>query len=240
MMNCIAVDDEKLVLDLLVDNIQQVPFLHLVKRCRNAMEAAEVLHTEQVDLIFLDIQMPGLNGLQFIQSLKHPPMVIFVTAYKEHALEGFNLDAVDYLLKPVSFERFLKACNKAYELFQLQRKAESSSDMLTTQSDKPDYFFVYVEYVQVKVSIPDILYIEGMKDYVKIFLASSTRPVITKMSLKAIQEKLQGHRFVRSHKSYIIAADKVTAIKRDLICIGALELPLSESYKAEVEKVLAL
>ena len=233
MLKCIAVDDEKLVLDLLVDNIQQVPFLQLVKRCRNAMEAAAVLHQESVDLIFLDIQMPGLNGLQFLQSLKNPPMVILITAYKEYALEGFDLDVVDYLLKPVSFERFLKACNKAQDLYNLQQKPAA-------KEEAPDYFFVYVEYVQVKVSIPDILYIEGMKDYVKIFLSSIAKPVITKLSLKAIQEKVSGFRFLRTHKSYIVAAGKVTAVKRDLICIGTLELPLSESYKPEVEKALAL
>jgi DNA-binding LytR/AlgR family response regulator len=233
MLKCIAVDDEKLVLDLLVDNIQQVPFLHLVKRCRNAMEAAEVLHAETIDLIFLDIQMPGLNGLQFLQSLKNPPMVILVTAYKEYALDGFNLDVVDYLLKPVSFDRFLKACNKAQELFNLQQKPAPKEDPL-------DYFFVYVEYVQVKISIPAILYIEGMKDYVKIYLDTASRPVITKMSMKAIQEKLAAFRFIRTHKSFIVAADKVTAVKRDLICIGALELPLSEGYKAGVEQVLSL
>ena len=233
MMNCIAVDDERLVLDLLADNIQKVPFLHLVQRCKNAMEAADTLHKEQVDLIFLDIQMPGLNGLQFIQSLQQPPMVIFVTAYKEHALEGFNLNAVDYLLKPVSFERFLKACNKAYELFNLQQKPAA-------KADQPDYFFVYVEYNQVKVNIPDILYIEGMKDYVKIFLTSSSRPIITKMSMKALEEKLSRYRFARTHKSYIVSADKITAVKRDLICIDKIELPLSESYKANVERLLPL
>lgn len=233
MLKCLAVDDEKLVLDLLVDNIQQVPFLQLVKRCRNAMEAAEVLHEQEVDLIFLDIQMPGLNGLQFLQSLRQPPMVILITAYPEYAIEGFNLDVVDYLLKPVSFERFLKACNKALELHKLQHKPVAKEEL-------PDYFFVYVEYVQVKISIPSILYIEGMKDYVKIYLDSSPKPVITKLSLKAIQEKLAGYRFVRTHKSYIVAADKVTAVKRDLICIGSLELPLSESYKAAVEQMLAL
>ena len=233
MLNCIAVDDEKLVLDLLVDNIQNVPFLHLVKRCRNAMEAAEILHQQPVDLIFLDIQMPGLSGLQFLASLQNPPMVIFVTAYKEFALEGFNLNAIDYLLKPVSFERFLKACNKAYELHKLQQKPP-------TKEEQPDYFFVYVEYNLVKISIPEILYIEGMKDYVKIYLSSSAKPVITKMSMKAMEEKLSGHRFVRSHKSYIISASKVTAIKRDLICIGPVELPLSESYKPSVEKMLSI
>ncbi len=233
MLNCIAVDDEKLVLDLLVDNIEKVPFLHLVKRCKNAMEAAEILHQEKVDLIFLDIQMPGLNGLQFLTYLQNAPMVIFVTAYKEHALEGFNLNAIDYLLKPVSFERFLKACNKAYEMYNLQQKP-------VVKEEKPDYFFVYVEYNLVKISIPDILYIEGMKDYVKIFISSSTKPVITKMSMKAMEEKLAGHRFARTHKSYIVSASKVTAIKRDLICIGSLELPLSESYKPSVEKMLSI
>ena len=121
MLNCIAVDDEKLVLDLLVDNIQRVPFLHLVRRCKNAMEAAETLQHETVNLIFLDIQMPGLNGLQFLESLPRPPMVIFITAYKEYAFEGFNHQAVDYLLKPVSLERFLKACNRAQELFRLRQ-----------------------------------------------------------------------------------------------------------------------
>ena len=233
MLKCIAVDDEKYVLDLLVDNIGQVPFLELKARCRNAMEAAAVLHQEEIDLIFLDIQMPGLNGLQFLRSLARPPMVIFVTAYKDYAFEGFDVDAVDYLLKPVSFERFLKACNKAWDLYTLQQAP-------VQKGEAPDYFFVYVEYNQIKISIPDILYIEGLKDYVKIFLGSSPKPVITRMSLKELEEKLFPSRFVRIHKSYIIAADKVTAIKRDLICIGATELPLSETYKPAVEKMLAL
>jgi len=232
MMKCIAVDDEKLVLDLLVDNIQKVPFLQLAGRCKNALEAMELLHKEQVDLIFLDIQMPGLNGLQFIQTLQNPPMVIFVTAYKEHALDGFNLNAIDYLLKPVSFERFLKACNKAQELFNLRQPA--------LKEDHPGYFFVFVEYNQVKITIADILYIEGMKDYVKIFVASAARPVITKMSLKTLEEKLAGHRFMRIHKSYIVSADKVTAVKRDLICIANTELPLSDTYRSNIDTMLSL
>ena len=233
MMRCIAVDDEKWVLDLLVDNINRVPFLQLVGRCKNALEAIELLHREEVDLIFLDIQMPGLDGIQFVQSLQHPPMIIFVTAYKEHAFEGFELAAVDYLLKPVSFERFLKACNKANELFRLKQapKAEAS---------RPDHFFVYVEYNQIKITIADILYIEGMKDYVKIYLTTAAKPVMTKMSLKALEDKLLPYRLVRIHKSYIIAADKVTALKRDIICLGDIELPLSDSYRAAVESLLSL
>jgi len=234
MMNCIALDDENLVLDLLVDNIQQVPFLHLVARCKNALEAAGVLHKEKIDLIFLDIQMPGLKGLQFVQSLPHPPMIIFVTAYKNYAVEGFTLDAVDYLVKPVSFERFLKACNKSFEFYNLQQKVVSKEVPLL------DYFFVYVEYNLVKVPVPEILYIEGLKDYVKIFLSSSPKPLITRMSLKSLEEKLAPYRFVLIHKSYIIPADKITAIKRDIICIGATELPLSESYKPAMEKLLSL
>jgi DNA-binding LytR/AlgR family response regulator len=227
------VDDEKLVLDLLVDNIRRVPFLHLVSRCKNAMEAAEASQNETVDLIFLDIQMPGLNGLQFLESLPKPPMVIFITAYKEYAFEGFNLQAVDYLLKPVSFERFLKACNKAHDLFNMRSKSFQKDPL-------PDYFFVFVEYNQVKILIPDILYIEGMKDYVKIFLINNAKPIMTRMSLKSLEEKLTGHQFVRTHKSYILSSKRITAIKRDLVCIGAIELPLSESYKADLEKLLSL
>jgi len=228
-MNCIAVDDEKLVLDLLVDNIQKVPFLHLVGRCRNAMEAADVLHKETVDLIFLDIQMPGLSGLQFLASLPSPPMVIFITAYKEHALEGFNLNAVDYLLKPVSFERFLKACNKAQELH-----------VLKSGGGGLDYFFVYVEYNLEKIFIPSILYIEGMKDYIKVFMEDSTRPLITKMSMKAMEEKLAGRRFARIHRSYIVNADKVSSIRRDLVLVGKAELPLSESCRGQLSALLGL
>lgn len=233
MMRCIAVDDEKWVLDLLVDNINRVPFLQLAGRCKNALEAIELLHREEVDLIFLDIQMPGLDGIQFVQSLQHPPMIIFVTAYKEHAFEGFELAAVDYLLKPVSFERFLKACNKANELFRLKQTPKA-------ETPRPDHFFVYVEYNQIKITIADILYIEGMKDYVKIYLTTAAKPVMTKMSLKALEDKLLPYRLVRIHKSYIISADKVTALKRDIICLGHIELPLSDSYRSAVESLLSL
>jgi len=231
MMQCIAVDDEKLVLDLVVDNIKQVPYLQLVKACRNAIEAIEVLQKEKIDLIFLDIQMPKLSGLQLIQTLQQPPMVILITAYEQYALEGYNLNIVDYLLKPVSFERFLKACNKAKELFDLR------SDKTAAKEESPNHLFVNVEYTLVKILFSDILFIEGLKDYIKIHLASSPKPVLTKISLKAMEEKLPADKFIRIHKSYIVAADKITVIKRDLINIGPHEIPVSDFYKENLAKV---
>lgn len=233
MMRCIAIDDEKLALDLLVDNIRQVPYLELIKRCKNTREAAEVLQYEKADLIFLDIQMPGLSGLQFLQTLIDPPMVILITAYEKYALEGFNLDVVDYLVKPVALERFIRACNKAKALFDLKQAKQS-----TPKDSHPDHFFVNVEYSLVKIILDDILYIEGLKDYIKIFLTSSTRPVITRMSLKTMEEKLPARQFIRTHKSYIVAIPKVTSIKRDFVHIGDIEIPVSESYKASITRIL--
>jgi DNA-binding LytR/AlgR family response regulator len=233
MMRCIAIDDEKLALDLLADNIRQVPYLELVKRCKNTREAAEVLQAERIDLIFLDIQMPGLSGLQFLQTLIEPPMIILVTAYEQYALEGFNLDVVDYLVKPVALERFIKACNKAKALFDLKQTKNSPA-----KKEVPDHFFVNVEYSLVKIVLNDILYIEGLKDYIKIHLASARRPVITRMSLKAMEEKLPSEQFIRTHKSYIVAIPKVTSIKRDFVHIGEQEIPVSESYKESIARIL--
>lgn len=230
MMRCIAIDDELLVRELLEDSIRQVPFLQLIKTCKNAMEAMEVMQHEQVDLIFLDIQMPRLTGLQFLRSLTQAPMVILVTAYEQYALEGFELHVVDYLLKPFSFERFLKACNHAYELFRLQHKT----------AEAPKDFFVYVEYVQVKIVVADITYIEGLKDYIKIHLSSSAKPILTRMTIKAIEEKLPPPAFIRTHKSFLVAARKITAVKRDLVVIGDKEIPVSEFYKENVTRMLNL
>ena len=232
MMRCIAVDDEKLVLDLLVDNINQVPYLQLVKACKNAMEAIEILQQEKIDLIFLDIQMPKLSGLQFIQSLQQPPMVILITAYEKYALESYNLNVVDYLLKPVPFERFLKACNKAKKLFDLGKEKP-----LVEKEQSADHIFINVEYTLVKILFADILFIEGLKDYIKIHLAPSSKPILTKMSLKGMEEKLPAGKFVRVHKSYIVAADKITIIKRDLVYLGNNEIPVSDFYKENLSKI---
>jgi DNA-binding LytR/AlgR family response regulator len=231
MIKCIAIDDEKLVRDLLEDNIRQLPFLELIKTCKNAFEAYEVLQKKQIDLIFLDIQMPGLSGLQFLQSLQHPPMVILVTAYEEYALEGFNHQVVDYLLKPFSFERFLKACNRASELFRLQNNQNEEINVIQD-------FFVNVEYTLVKIVVADIEYIEGLKDYIKIHLSTADKPVLTRMTMKAMEEKLPSNTFVRTHKSFLAAVQKITALKRDFVCIGNKEIPVSEFYKENLRSRL--
>lgn len=229
-MRCIAVDDESLALDLLEDNIKKVPFLTLVKRCKNAFEAHEAVMKDNIDLMFLDIQMPGISGVQFLQSIAKPPLVIFITAYEQFALQGYNLDVVDYLLKPVSFERFLKAASKAHELFTLKSNASINPST--------EYLFVNSEYNLVKVNIRDIIYIEGLKDYIKIFIANATRPIITRLSMKSIEEKLPGDRFVRVHKSFIVAIEKIVSIRKGKISINNVQVPISEHYKENLYRFI--
>jgi len=223
MLKCIAIDDEPLALELLADNISKVPFLQLIDAYNNSLEALKTLQDHPVDLVFLDIQMPGLTGLQFIQSLTQKPMFILVTAYEKFALEGFNLDVVDYLVKPVPFDRFLKACNKAYELYNLRNKP--------AEAKTSDYFFVNVDYSLLKVVFADVLWIEGSKDYVKIHLKSSTKPVVTRISMKTLEEQLPASQFIRIHKSYIVSKDSITSIKKNSLLVGSMELPVSDNYK---------
>ncbi len=225
MLRCLAIDDEPLALELLEDNISKVPYLELVAACSNPLEAMKILQQQKVDLIFLDIQMPGLTGLQFIQSLAEKPMFILITAYEKYALDGFNLDVVDYLVKPVAVERFIKACNKANELFQLKSRPASSTDAA------PDYLFLNVDYSLLKVVIADIVWIEGLKDYIKIHLKSSTKPVITRMSMKSIEDELPASKFLRIHKSYIVSIAHITAIRKNSVFIGDLELPAGDIYR---------
>jgi DNA-binding LytR/AlgR family response regulator len=232
MIRCLAVDDELLSLDLLEDNIRRIPFLQLVGRCNNAYEAMQVLLHEPVDLIFLDIQMDGLTGTQFLQSLSARPMVIFVTAYKKYALEGFELDVLDYLVKPVPFERFLKSVNKAAEYYSLKKQ------QLVPAVQTADYFFVHVEYNLVKVVVSDITHIEGLKDYIRIYFTHTDKPVVTRMLMKALADKLPSARFVRVHKSYIVALDKITAIRKNRIYIGQHIIPVSDSYRDDLFKLV--
>ncbi|MGC4035781.1 MAG: response regulator transcription factor [Chitinophagaceae bacterium] len=231
MLRCIAIDDEPLALELLEDNIGQVPYLQLIASCSNAVEAMKVLQEQTVDLIFLDIQMPGLTGLQFLQSLTVKPMAILITAYEKYALEGFNLDVVDYLVKPVSLDRFIKACNKAKELHQLRNKPDMPSGA------KADYIFVNVDYSLLKVVFNDIMWIEGLKDYIRIHLKNSTKPIITRMGMKAIEDELPSSQFIRIHKSYIISKQHITAVRKNSVFLENTELPVSDNYRDAISAI---
>lgn len=230
MLKCIAVDDEPLALGLLADNIGKVPFLELVATCGDAFEAARALQAKEVDLIFMDIQMPGLTGLQFIQSLAKRPMVILVTAYKKFAPDGFDLNVVDYLVKPVSMDRFLKACYKAQELHQLKTAAAPGTHA-ASPSNTAEFFFVNVDYSLVKVLFADIIWIEGSGDYVKLHLNSTSKPLLVRMSGKLLEAELPADKFVRIHKSYIIAIASITAVRKNSIFIKEMELPVGETYR---------
>jgi two-component system, LytTR family, response regulator len=230
MIRCIAVDDEPLALELLVDNISKVPFLQLIASCDNVMDAMKVMQDEPVDLLFLDIQMPGITGMQFIQSMIKKPMIILITAYKQYAVEGYNLDVTDYLVKPVSLDRFVKACNRANELFELKSNRKNANAPVA----KPEFFFVNVDYRWLKITLSDIIYIEGLKDYIKIHLKSTQHPVVTRMPIKTIEEHLPADQFMRIHKSFIVSISFITAIKKSSVFIDLLELPLSDTYRDAV------
>lgn len=231
MMKCIAIDDEPFALQLLKDYISQVPCLELVALCEDVFEANKILQQQEIDLVFTDIQMPRLTGLQFIQSLTERPMFILITAYEKFALEGFNLNVVDYLLKPVELSRFMLACNKAWELFQLKKAANQSPETM------PPYFFVNAEYRQVKVMYKDINYIEGLKDYIKINLQAPAKPLLVRMSMKSIEEELPSSQFIRIHKSYIISINSITSVRKSSVFIGQLELPVGETYQGVIEQL---
>ncbi|MFL0299123.1 LytR/AlgR family response regulator transcription factor [Aquirufa novilacunae] len=225
-MNCIVVDDEVMGRKLLEDNVKQIPFLNLVGSCGNAFEAMEVLQKEKVDLLFLDIQMPGLLGTSFISSLAIKPLVVFVTAYANYAVESYNLDAVDYLMKPVSLDRFALSANKAYHIFMGKSVVENEP--------LEDFFFVNVEYSLVRISIPLISHIEGLKDYVKIYVEGERHPILTKQTMKSVEVKVMPHGFMRVHKSFIVNLKKIESIKQQRIKIGNHEIAVSDSHIAEL------
>jgi DNA-binding LytR/AlgR family response regulator len=234
-INCIAVDDEPFALEILADDIQKVPFLNLIGTFSNPLDAWELIKQGKVDLMFLDIQMPTLTGTQFLRSLPTPPMVIFTTAYQQYALEGYDLNIVDYLLKPIPFERFLKAANKAQERFQGRMKEPAEIAI-----EENNFFFVYVEYKQVKIYYHDVLYIEGLKDYVKIFTKNQKNSLLTRLNMKAIEAKLPTQYFYRVHNSFIVSLDKITAFKKTKIYIDNQEIPIGKKYTVAFEQKYAL
>jgi len=233
MLKCIAVDDEPLALKLLEDNISKVPFLECQASCRNVFDAMKVFQETTVDLIFIDIQMPGLTGLQFIGSLENKPLVIFVTAYKQYALESYDLAVVDYLVKPVSLERFIKACNRAKELHELKLMKHQSPILPSA-----DYFFLNADYSQVKIMFNDIIWMEGLRDYVKIHLRNSSKPLVFRTSLKALEPELPATKFIRIHKSYIVAIESISSIRKNSLLIKDMELPIGETFRETVEKLV--
>jgi two-component system, LytTR family, response regulator len=230
MLTCLAIDDEPLALELLEDNISTVPYLKLVAACNNPIEALKILQQEPVDLVFIDIQMPGLTGLQFIKSVSRKPMFILITAYEKYALEGYELDVVDYLVKPVSLDRFMKACNKALELHQLKTKKD-------TGSESPSYFFIHADYSMIKLVFADIKWIEGLKDYIKIHLNSSSKPVVARMTMKSIEEQLPLSQFVRVQKSFIVSKNYITSIRKNSVFIDDTEIPVGDNYKNAITAI---
>jgi two-component system LytT family response regulator len=228
MIRCIAIDDESLALDLLEDNIRRTPFLKLLKSFTSGFDALEFLRQEPVELIFLDIRMPDLTGLQLLKVIQPKPLVILITAYEKYALEGFELDVVDYLLKPVPYERFLKAVTKARELILLRRAALALSTKEET-APSSGYIFVKSDYKQVRIDFSEILYIEGLKDYIKIY--NGEKPVITQMSMKSISEKLPEKDFMRVHRSFIINVHRIQYVQRMHIRVGNKDIPIGENYR---------
>lgn len=229
MLRCIAIDDEYLNLELLEDYISKVPYLQLINKFDDPLEALTEIQEQQVDLIFLDIQMPGINGLQLIESLSNNPMCILVTAYSQYALDGYNLNVIDYLVKPVPFDRFLKACNKARELYQLKNRVAE-----TTKEAEADYFFINADYSHIKVTYSDIICVEGLKDYVKIRLESSNKPIVARLSMKHMEELLPSSKFLRIQRSYIVSKAHITAVKKGSVFVGSEELTIGDNYKESV------
>jgi len=231
---CLIVDDEPLARALIRGHVEKLENFEIVAECGDAMKALNVLREKQVDLIFMDIQMPQITGIEFLKTLKHTPKVIITTAYREYALEGFELDVVDYLLKPITFERFLKSVNKFYQTNpdEVQLVSRASADKIADES------FIYVKENKkiVKVYLSEIKYIEGLSEYVQIH--TDKRKIITKTSMTQMEEKLLSENFLRIHKSYIVSISKIEAFTANTIEINGKELPIGRSFKNAVLNVL--
>ena len=229
---CLAVDDEPPALEVLKKYIGSVYSLELAGTCTDAIEAINFLRDQPVDLIFLDIKMPELQGTEFVKTLKSPPRIIFTTAYRKFAVEGFELDAVDYLLKPISFERFLRAVNKVIEM----QMPNGSAGISEQSSGNSDFIYFRSDRKMVKVALDEILYIESLKDYIKVVTSGKT--IFTKHAISTLEENLPKQNFLRIHRSFIVAVNKIDSYNTEVIEIARQELPISRMYRHEVEKVL--
>ena len=233
-LNCIAVDDEPLALGLVCKYIEQTPFFNLVGRYASAVEALKAIHTQKIDLIFLDIQMPDLNGMELARVIgKGPdtPRIIFTTAFGQFALEGYKVDALDYLLKPFNYEEFLRTATKAYSYYELINRPAPATVAADSEYTDDQYLFLKVEYQLVRIALDNILYIEGLKDYVKVHLKNGDKGVLSLTSLKALEEKLSPRKFMRVHRSFIVALDKITSMTKNSLQIGKMKITVGHQYK---------
>ncbi len=233
-LNCIAIDDESLALDLINEYCSRIPFLNLTGSFTNPFDAVQVLNNDKVDLLFLDIRMPQISGIEFLRTLYNPPLVIITSAFMEYAFDGYESNAVDFLLKPFTFERFSRAVNKAFQHLKLRLPAENQESENSVKTVRS--LMVKVEYSTIRVGLTDILYIEGLKDYVKIY--TEGKLILTKTTMKNIMWKLPPELFYRVHKSYIIAIDKIDMIENSRIVIGNQRIPIGESFRAGFFKML--
>jgi len=232
-IRCIAIDDEPLAVKKIAGYIQKVPFLELVAECRSASEAMSIMDTTDIQLLFIDINMPDISGMEFVKSLTNKPYVVFTTAYSEYAVEGFQVEATDYLLKPITFSNFLKAANKVKNLIEL-----TANNQKETVKTTANHLFVKSEYKLIRIELDDIKYIESQHEYIKIHLVNST-PVLTQLSLKSIEEQLPSDRFMRVHRSYIVNLAKISVIERNRIVFdGKIYIPVSDQYKEKFQEYI--
>lgn len=227
MIRCITIDDAPLALSQINDFVSRVPFLELVGSASNAFEAMELLSKNRIDLIYTDINMPDLSGLDLVKTLVQKPMIIFSTAYSEYAIDGFKIEAIDYLLKPYSFNEFLKSANKALEIFEFKKQSESN-----IQKEKLTHIFVKADYRIVNIVIKNITYIQSQSDYVKFYLENGTN-VMSLMSMKTLEEMLQNTDIIRVHRSYFVNIKRINYIANQTIMIGNQQIPLGDSYKTQ-------
>ena len=233
MIKCIAIDDEPLAVKKIAGYIQKIPFLELVAECRSASEAMPIISQNEIQLLFIDINMPDISGMDFVKSLANPPYIVFTTAYSEYAVEGFQVEAVDYLLKPISFANFLKAANKVKNLIELTTNSQKES--LSTTAN---HLFVKSEYKLIRIELDDIKYIESQHEYIKIYLINSNA-VVTQISMKNIEEQLPSDRFMRVHRSFIVNLARVSVIERNRIVFDdKIYIPISEQYKEKFQEYI--
>lgn len=233
-IKCIIVDDEQYARKLLEEYISKIPDLELAGQCKNSMEARQLLNSQQVDLMFLDIQMPDLTGIDFLKTLTHKPVVIFTTAYQEYAYESYQLDVIDYMVKPFTFDRFLRGVNKALEYLKIQRHDQfSNSSQSSSQNNSPDFINIKADYKIYKLAHEKILFIEGLKEYVTFY--TSERKYIVLESLKRLEGILPEDDFIRVHKSYIINTKRADSLYGNMIEIGEHQIPIGKSYNEGVK-----